>query len=138
MALKISIITPEKMVFEGVVNGVSLPSSEGEITILKDHLPLVTLLKSGEITLHKDSGKQHIAVHSGFVEVANNEVKLLTDAAETAEDIDERRAEEALARAKQSRERATDLKSQADSLAAIERAITRLKLVERRKRRHQA
>ena len=119
MAIKVSIITPEKVAFEGEVQGVSLPSSEGEITILENHLPLVTLLRSGEITLHLDQTKQHMAVHGGFVEVAENHIKLLTDAAEIAEDIDERRAEEALARAKKARESATDLKVQADALAAM-------------------
>lgn len=136
--LTIQIITPERIVFEGQVSGISLPSIEGELTILPGHIPLVALLKSGEITLHNKDSKRHMAIHGGFFEVMDNKVKLLTDSAELEEDIDERRAQEALERARIAKQQAKDSALDAQAAAAIERALVRLRLAERRKGRHRA
>ncbi len=136
--LNIQIITPERIVFEGEAQGISLPSIDGELTILSDHIPLIALLKSGEITLHGKNGKRHMAIHGGFFEVFDNTVKLLTDSAELEEEIDERRAKEALERARLAKERAKDEVMSAQTASAIERALVRLKLAERRKGRHRA
>lgn len=136
--LKIQIITPEKVVFEGEAYGISLPGIDGELTILSDHIPLIALLKSGEITLHSKNSKRHMAIHGGFFEVLNNRVKILTDSAELEEDIDERRAQEALERARIAKQQAKDSVLDAEAAAAIERALVRLRLAERRKGRHRA
>lgn len=136
--MKIQIITPEKTVFTGEADGITLPASTGELTILPGHVDLVTPLTSGEIALHHGSERRHMAVHGGFVHVDHDVVKLLTDAAELEEELDERRAQEALERARKLKEESTDSESQADALAAIERSLTRLRLVERKKQRHRA
>lgn len=136
--MQVQIITPEKTVFEGACDGVTLPAVTGELTILPDHLPLITPLKSGEIALHHGSERQHMAIHGGFVEVDGDSVKLLTDAAELEEEVDERRAQEALERAQRAKEEAATEHDTAEALGAIERAVARLQLAERRKRRHRA
>lgn len=138
MPLLVRIITPERTVFEGEADGLTLPSVTGELTILPNHLPLMTLLQSGEVALHHGAERRHMAVHGGFIEVANNEVKLLTDAAELEEEVDERRAQEALDRATRAREAAATEHDTAEALAAVERAAARLRLAERRKMRHRA
>jgi len=136
--MQVQIITPEKTMFKGECDGITLPSITGELTILPGHLPLLTPLKSGEIALHHGSERQHMAVHGGFVEVTEDGVKLLTDAAELEEEVDERRAQEALERAQRAKEEATTQLETAEALGAIERAVARLQLAERRKRRHRA
>lgn len=136
--LKLAIITPEKTVFEGEVDGVTLPTQLGEVTVLSDHEPLIALLQSGEITLMTGAERRHMAIHGGFFEVANNQVRILTDAAELEEEIDERRAHEALERARQAKQSSANEHAQADALAAMERALARLRIAERRKQRHQA
>ncbi|MBI4032891.1 ATP synthase F1 subunit epsilon [Candidatus Berkelbacteria bacterium] len=136
--LTVQIITPERTVFDGQADGVTLPATTGELTILPGHLPLITLLRSGEITLHAGQQRRHMAIHGGFMEIDNDVVKLLTDAAEPEEEIDERRAAEALERARRAKEEATTHHEQAEALAAIERAVARLQLAERRKQRHRA
>jgi len=136
--LTVQIITPERVLFEGESDGLTLPSSTGELTILPGHVSLITPLKSGEIALHDGQGRRHMAVHGGFVEVDGDTIKLLTDTAELEEELDERRAKEALDRAKKAKEEATDSRLQADALGAIERALTRLRLAERKKQRHRA
>ncbi|MBI4022986.1 ATP synthase F1 subunit epsilon [Candidatus Berkelbacteria bacterium] len=136
--MKLQIITPEKTVFEGTVDGITLPSSTGELTVLSGHVPLIVPLKSGEITLHVGDERRHMAVHGGFVEVDNDVVKLLTDAVELEEEVDERRAQEALDRARRAKEEAATTHDTAEALAAVERAIARLRLAERKKQRHRA
>ncbi|MBI2589659.1 ATP synthase F1 subunit epsilon [Candidatus Berkelbacteria bacterium] len=134
--LKIEIITPERIVYRGEADGISLPGQGGELTILPGHVPLISALKSGEITLHTGSDRRHMAIHGGFVEVDQQSVRLLTDSAELEEEIDERRAHEAVERARRARDQAKDDITTADALGALERALTRLKLAERRKLRH--
>ncbi|MBI4185807.1 ATP synthase F1 subunit epsilon [Candidatus Berkelbacteria bacterium] len=136
--MNVQIITPEKMVFTGQADGITLPTVTGELTILPGHVALVTPLRSGEIALHHGSERQHMAIHGGFVSVDGETVKLLTDAAELEEEVDERRASEALERAKQLRETAVDATVSAEALGAIERALTRLRLADRAKQRHRA
>jgi F-type H+-transporting ATPase subunit epsilon len=136
--LTVQIITPERTVFHGKANGITFPSADGELTVLPGHLPLITLLRSGEITLHEGAARRHMAIHGGFAEVDSDVVKLLTDAAELEEEVDERRATEALERAKRAKEEAHTVQDQAEALAAIERAVARLHLAERRKQRHRA
>jgi F-type H+-transporting ATPase subunit epsilon len=138
MAFRVAIITPESTAFDGEVERLTVPSLDGEITILSDHEPLITLLSSGEMTIVAQGKQHHMAIHGGLVEVSQSTVRILTDAAELEEDIDERRAALALEQAKKMREESTDRVVQADASAAIERAIARLQLAKRRKLRHQA
>lgn len=136
--MHLQIITPEKIVFDGDVDGLTLPAMTGELTILPGHVPLITPLRSGEIMLHHGNDRQHMAVHGGFVEVSGDTIKLLTEAAELEEEVDERRAQEALERAQRAKEEAASEHDQGEALAAIERAIARLNLAQRRKQRHRA
>lgn len=136
--LSIQIITPERTVFTGEAKGITLPGIDGELTILPGHIPLISLLKTGEIVLRTAEGKRHMAIYGGFFEILNDKVKLLTDSAELEDEIDERRAKEALERAQLAKERAQDAIISAEAAAAIERALIRLKVAERRKGRHRA
>ncbi|TAN32947.1 F0F1 ATP synthase subunit epsilon [Patescibacteria group bacterium] len=100
--LKFKIVTPEKTVYENDIFQVSIPTMTGEITILPNHIPLVSILKSGEMKVVDKLGEQYIAVAGGFLEVkGNNEVVILADNAERAEEIDITRAEEARQRAEE-------------------------------------
>ena len=97
---KFQIITPEKMVFADEIDQVSLMTTNGEITILSHHIPLVAVLTPGELH-YKKEGEDHVAaVTGGFVEVkADGNVVVLADAAEYAHEIDIARAEEAKVKA---------------------------------------
>jgi len=135
--IKLKIVTPERVVYEDVVDSVTLPTTSGEITILKDHIPLVSNLRSGEIrTL---TGKEEIllSVSTGFVEVRpGNEVIILADTAERAEELDLKVIEEAHERAKKLLEekRHVDTEAFAHAAAALERELARFKVAS--KRRH--
>jgi F-type H+-transporting ATPase subunit epsilon len=101
MPLQLDIVTPEKKVFSDAVDYVYLPGADGEIGVLPMHAGLVTALKPGELRyLHK--GKEvKLAVGSGFAEVTQTKVVVLTDMALGEEEIDEQSAEDAINRAKE-------------------------------------
>lgn len=104
--MKLSIITPEKTAYEGEVDSVVLQTVEGEIGILPGHLPLITLLESGDIEVSAQGKKEYLAIDGGFAEVSNDNISVMTEAAIDVEEIDleeveraERRAQHYLAEA---------------------------------------
>ncbi len=97
--LKLKVITPEKVVLDEEVSQVTLPTTSGEITILPDHLPLVTLLGKGDIVGIKDSEAIPLAIVGGFVRIAGDEVAIMADFAEHVSEITESEIEKAQARA---------------------------------------
>ena len=100
MSLRVELVSPERIVYEGEAELVIARTTDGEIGFQPGHVPFVGNLVSSVIRIAlSDGGVQRIAVHSGFVEVSDNHVALLSDVAELAEDIDTDRAKNALDRA---------------------------------------
>jgi F-type H+-transporting ATPase subunit epsilon len=93
--LKFEIVTPEAKIFSDDVEMVTLTGSEGEMGILPQHMPLMTQLIGGEITVRKHGENIFLAVGDGFVQVTDDRVCVLTDMAVKADDIDEAKAEQA-------------------------------------------
>ena len=93
--LKLEIVTPDAKVFSDDVDMVTLPGVEGEMGIYPQHVPLMTQLSAGEVTVNKDRQEFFLAVGEGFVEITGDHVSILTDMAIQAENIDEAKAEEA-------------------------------------------
>ena len=134
--MNLQIITPEKIAYEGEVEQVTLPTKDGEITILADHIPLISTMKHGELTIKNGDEEVLMAVCNGFIEVKKNHITILTDIAERAEDIDEKRAQKAKERAQESlkeKDRMSDI-AFADVTAAMERSLARIKVARRKKR----
>lgn len=97
--LKLKIITPERTILEEVVDSVTIPTTEGEIGIFPNHIPLVSALKSGDVVGKKGEDFIPIAVVGGFVEIKDNEVAILADFAEHVSEIGDEAIEKAKARA---------------------------------------
>ena len=124
MSLRIELVSPEKIVYEGDAELVIARTSDGEIGFQPGHVPFVGNLVSSVVRVAlSDGGVQRIAVHSGFVEVSDNHVALLCDVAELAEDIDIERAKASLESAKS--DLAND-PSNSEAVAAANRAEVRL------------
>ena len=124
MSLRIELVSPEKIVYEGDAELVIARTSDGEIGFQPGHVPFVgNLVSSVVLVALSDGGVQLIAVHSGFVEVSDNHVALLCDVAELAEDIDIERAKASLESAKS--DLAND-PSNSEAVAAANRAEVRL------------
>lgn len=128
--IKFEIATPERVVLKEEILQVTVPTQEGEITVLPKHSPLVSVLKPGVLELKKIDGEiEIISVSGGFVEVLLNKVIILADTAERAEEIDIERAEEARKRAEESLKdmRSVDASQFAQLAAQIEKELARVR-----------
>lgn len=100
-SFKAQILTPEGSLFEGEVTGVRVPGEAGNFEVKTLHADIISTLEVGELLVRKASGeKLHYAVSGGFVEVFDNKLTLLAEAAEPITEIDIERAEKARERAK--------------------------------------
>ncbi len=88
------IVSPEGIIFEDQISSVSLPSYNGELTILPNHAPLFTKLSEGEVRITKDGEEISMIISGGFIEIRNNSAYILADYAIRAESIEMAKAEE--------------------------------------------
>ena len=134
--IKIDIVTAERSVFSEEVDIVIVPGIDGELGILPRHTPLMTALKPGEIIARKGTDEYSLVVSGGFLEVRPERVIILADSVERAEEIDISRAEEAKRRAEQ---RMTEKYEPGFDAARVEatlqRALARMKVAERHRKR---
>ncbi len=86
--LNLEIVTPEKKVLSETVDAVTVPTASGEVGILTNHAPLISSLKSGILSYSKGGAVEKMVVAGGFIEVSANNVSVLADTAETANEID--------------------------------------------------
>lgn len=136
MPLSVDIVTAERSVLsEQGVDEIVVPGIEGELAVLPMHAPLLTMIKPGVMLIKKGNSETELAITGGFLEVRDDRVTILADAAERAEEIDVARAEEARKSAERDLEqRETDVDF-ARVAAELQRALVRLKVAERRRRR---
>jgi len=130
--LKLEIVTPDAQVYSEDVDMVTLPGVEGEMGIFPNHIPLMTQLSAGELSVRKDGQDYFLAVGDGFVEITGERVSILTDMAIKAENIDEAKAEEARQRAETRLAEKLDDEEIAAVNAALAHSLVQLKV----KRRH--
>jgi F-type H+-transporting ATPase subunit epsilon len=79
--LKVSVISPEAVLFEGDAQSVVAPAFDGEVGILEGHAPMMTLLGTGELRLSGSAGDQRFTVQGGFLQVVENNVRIVTERA---------------------------------------------------------
>ena len=117
--LKLEVVTPERRVVDTETEVVTVPTASGEAGILANHAPLVSLLKPGLLSyaVKGSSEKEKLAIAGGFVEISNNQVSVLTDMAETVEEVDADRAK--ADREEAEKELAANATAPADETAAI-------------------
>ena len=134
--LHLEIVTPEEKIFSDTVQDVYLPGADGEMGIYEMHAALVTALRPGELRYKKDGEVIPLAIGTGFAEVTQEKVTVLTDLAVDADAIDA----EAVEKAKLAAEEAlanvdsTDAEELEFQQAIIERSVAQLRLKERRGR----
>lgn len=133
--INLEIVTPETRAFSGSARMVVVPGVEGELGILPDHMPLMTAIRPGEVRVTTEEGELALAVGEGFVEVRPDRVSVLTDMAIEEAEIDEKAAEEAVARAqKEMHEKALSGEELAFVQASLLKSLAQLH-VKRRNRR---
>lgn len=127
MTLHVQVVSPERILFTGDSRFVKARTTDGEIAFLTGHAPFIGALGIGEldVALEDNGGTVRIAVHGGFVEVRNDQVSVLSDVAELADQIDVARATDARTRAEQAvRADAND----EEAKSALRRAEVRLEV----------
>jgi len=137
MTIRCEIVSQDRTVFQGDVDIVVLPGTEGEMGILPHHAPALTLLKYGVIKVRHDSTEDLFAVSGGMAEIQPDIVTILADAVENVEEIDviraqaaKKRAEDALAKISPDEEPDVYLTME----AALRRSNLRLDVVRRYRR----
>jgi len=127
---KLSVVTPERVVFEQSARSVVAPGSEGYLGILTDHAPLITALAPGKLTVtDEESQNSEFALSGGFLEVAHNVVTILADAIEPVDKIDSERAKKAEERARERLSHRTSPEIDVERAeSALSRALNRIRL----------
>jgi F-type H+-transporting ATPase subunit epsilon len=127
--------------FDEDVYEVVLPTKDGEIGVLQDHMPLVSVARTGVIMVRRsakdpDRAREYFATNGGAIEVSDNTLRVLVDEADLADDINEAEAQKALERAEKMKAEAKDEVSLEHAQTLVDRQAVRLQ-VAGLKRRHQ-
>ncbi|MEO6509314.1 MAG: ATP synthase F1 subunit epsilon, partial [Patescibacteria group bacterium] len=129
------IITPQRQVIDQEVDMVTVPSVDGDITVLPKHAHLLTLLQEGIITMKHGNKEENLAIGGGYLETNGKEANILVSRAYNQDEIDEKLTEEAIQKAKQVLADVKDEKQRLEAASTLRRSIIDMKLVKRRKNR---
>jgi F-type H+-transporting ATPase subunit epsilon len=135
MPVHLEIVTPERLAYEGEVDSVVCPGIEGELGVLPHHAPLLTTLGVGELRIRTGGQEEYFAIAGGFLQVRPDKVVVMAETADLASEIDLEAAEKA--RKDAERALAEGFHEPADlarARAAMERALLRIRVAERRRR----
>jgi F-type H+-transporting ATPase subunit epsilon len=126
--INLKVTTPDKNFFEGEVDRVIVRAKTGEMGILPNHAPIVTILDIGNLRIKEGDSEKKAVINEGFMKVSNNLVHIFTDSAEWPEDIDRERARKAKERAERRlAQKESDIDFERVNLA-LKRAINRIKI----------
>ncbi len=134
--LKLEVVTPKGAVVSQEVDIVTAPGYGGEFGVLANHAPFLSTIKTGVLTYKTGTQEETLMVSGGFCEVSNNKLTFLVESAERGADIDVERAMRAKERAEKRLAEAQAQKEKFDRTraeAALQRALSRLRVAERRK-----
>tara|TARA_B100000524_G_scaffold296374_1_gene170888 strand:- start:33 stop:425 length:393 start_codon:yes stop_codon:yes gene_type:complete len=129
MSLNVRVISPDRIVWDAMVEELILPSSTGQLGILVDHAPLLTALEIGVMRLKTEGKWVSIVLLDGFAEVENNKVTILCNGAEEGSSIDAQKAQAELERVTLLVEEATTKKEKVDTSLELRKAKARLQAI---------
>ena len=132
--MHLSIVSMTEKVFEGETSSVSVPTSNGIITLLDHHEAIVAMIVAGEIHIHTEEGEKLLFTGGGFLHVENSMMTILADKAEDLSKITQQEAEDARSRAEEQVSTAVGVDALLYAKAELERSLARLKLL--RKKHH--
>lgn len=124
MPIRCEIVSQDRIVYTGDANMVILPGAEGEMGILPNHTPLLTVIQYGIVRVRNNAGEAFFTVTGGIAEVQPDQVTILADAAESVEEIDLQRAETARQRAEE-RLKQAGVSQDGDTYLKIQAALRR-------------
>ncbi len=126
--MKLQIVTPQERFYDGPVTMVELTTTEGNIGIYPDHIPLTAVVAPGVLKIHEGGEVKEAALMSGFITILPEKVTILAEVVEWPDEIDYNRAEEARARAERRLASPTADLDVLRAEMALKRALVRLDL----------
>ncbi|MBR5422043.1 MAG: ATP synthase F1 subunit epsilon [Lachnospiraceae bacterium] len=123
------VITPERVFFEGEAEMVEFNTTEGEIGVYKNHVPMTVIVSPGVLNITLPEGDKRAALHSGFAEILQDQVTILAELVEWPDEIDESRAESAGQRARERIAARGDDLDMDRAEAALKRSIARINAI---------
>lgn len=134
--IHLQIITPEKTVFAGEVDQISLPTESGQITVLPNHVALITTVTPGELIFKINQKENLLAAGFGFAQVGAKNVKVLVDLAAPEEELQEAKIEEAKRTAQEAIAKKHLLSEEEYAVAAanLQKALTQLRIKHRHRK----
>ena len=134
MPIQLEIVTPEGKVYDETIDSVVVPTTTGEVGIMPGHIPLLTEVQAGQITVVTAGSSEQLAVSKGFAQVVGDKVSILAEQAITAANIDlsaveaaEKRAEEALKNVTEMSEEEINMLETTIQYASIQRLLKQKK-----------
>lgn len=127
------VIAPDRVFLEEDAEMVELTTTEGEIGVLKDHIPLTAIVAPGILRVKKDGQQKEAALHEGFLEILPDKVVILAESCEWPEEIDINRANEAKIRAERRLKGADAEINETRAELALRRSLVRLSLAEKQR-----
>ena len=125
---KLQIITPERKFYEGEASMVELTTTEGNIGVYRNHIPMTAIVAPGILKIHEEGGVKNAALMSGFIEILPEKIVVMAEVVEWPDEIDTNRAEEAKVRAERRLKEQSGKIDNARAEAALRRALIRLSL----------
>jgi F-type H+-transporting ATPase subunit epsilon len=133
--LQLEIVTPERQAYSDEVDAVYCPGTEGEFGVLPHHAPMLSTLGVGELRIHKGGDEEYFAIAGGFVQVRPDKVVVMAELADLSSEIDLESAQEARNEAERALQQGFDEPADlAQARVAMERALVRIRVAERRHR----
>ncbi len=133
----LKLISPDGVKYEEEASSVVLPTDRGQIEILPNHMPLISLLKPGEIIVKNGNREHDLSTEGGVVQIENNLVTVLADTADDASSLDELKIIEAKKSAEHRLTQAVDDVEFADAEALLEKQLAKLSFLAKRKKKYQ-
>lgn len=125
----LKVITPDRVFYKGEVSMVEFNTTEGEIGVLKKHVPTTVIISPGILTITEAEGTKEAALHAGFAEILQDEVVILAEIIEWPEEIDQERAERARERAEERLHSKTPETDILRAETALQRAMARIHVI---------
>lgn len=125
---KLHVITPERRFYDGEASMMELTTTEGDIGVYRNHIPLTAIVAPGVLKIHEEGEVKEAALMSGFIEILPERITIMAEVAEWPDEIDGNRAEEARIRAERRlKEESGEIDTMRAELA-LRRALVRLSL----------
>ena len=125
---KLRVITPDGIFYEGEASMVEMNTSEGQIGVYKNHVPMTYIVAPGILSIHEAEETKLAALHKGFVEILQEQITVMAEAVEWPWEIDKNRAEEAKIRAERRLGESAGSCDRQRAELALRRALVRMEL----------